>query len=60
MYDPKRGFGFIVPDGGDADLFFHVRDVGDDAEPQVGRRVAFDAGVNPRNGRPRATGVRLV
>ncbi len=58
-----RGFGFITPDDGANDIFFHnsavVGRVFD--ELQEGQRVEFDPGTDPRDARrTRATNVRLV
>lgn len=39
-YDPERGFGFITPDAGGADLFVHVSVLGG-IELQPGERVRF-------------------
>lgn len=57
-YDAERGFGFITPDAGGADLFVHVsvlRGVGDLAE---GDRVRFKVRQSDRG--PQADGVELV
>lgn len=58
-----RGFGFIAPDGGSQDLFFHqsaVEGRGFD-QLQEGQRVEFEAGTDPRNpGRSRAEQVRPI
>lgn len=54
MYNPDRGFGFIRSDDGE-DFFFHITAIVDEQwEPQQGRHVSFDVGINPRDGRPRA------
>ena len=58
-----RGFGFIAPDGGNQDLFFHQSAVEGRAFDQLreGQRVEFEAGTDPRNpGRSRAEHVRPV
>lgn len=61
----EKGFGFISRDdaAGASDLFFHhsaVADGGFDAM-QVGQRVNFDEGADPRDpSRRRATNVRLA
>ena len=57
-----RGFGFIKPDTGGQDLFFHANAVEGVTfeELREGQRVAFEAGEDPRNpGRARAEVVRL-
>lgn len=58
-----RGFGFIRPDGGTKDIFFHSSAVEDRQFDQLreGQRVEFEAGTDPRNpDRERAENVRLI
>jgi cold shock CspA family protein len=53
-----RGFSFIRCDAGD-DLFAHISNYGF-LEPQVGCRVSFERGVNPRTGRLEAKAVSIL
>ncbi|HEX5503440.1 MAG TPA: cold-shock protein [Thermomicrobiales bacterium] len=58
-----RGFGFIQPDGGTKDVFFHSTSVvGHQFDSlREGQRVEFDIADDPRNpGRLRAENVHLV
>ncbi len=58
-----RGFGFITPDDGGPDLFFHhTALVGRQIEDlREGQRVEYDEGTDPRNpSRTRAVNVRPV
>ena len=58
-----RGFGFIAPDGGNQDIFFHSSAVEGRTfdELREGQRVEFSAGTDPRNpGRTRAEHVQLI
>jgi CspA family cold shock protein len=60
MFSADRGYGFIKPDGGGADIFFHVSSVRKgNGEPEPGASVTFEVGVDERSGRPRATMVGL-
>ena len=58
-----RGFGFITPDNGNSDLFFHHTAVEEPTfeELREGQRVQFEPGQDPRDpSRQRATHVRLA
>ena len=58
-----RGFGFITPEGGNEDLFFHHSAVTDGGFEmmQEGQKVTFDKGTDPRDSsRERAVNVALV
>jgi cold shock protein len=61
----ERGFGFILPEGSDAngqDLFFHRSDVqGTEYEAlREGQRITYDLGRDERRNTPKATNVRAV
>jgi cold shock protein len=55
-----RGFGFIKPDDGGADVFFHHTGVvgGGFDSMQEGQAVSFDVGRDERSNKPRAENVR--
>ena len=57
-WNADRGFGFIVPDGGGADIFVHASDMSRiGGAPQTGWRLVF--GVRDgKDGRPRAFDVQ--
>lgn len=58
-YDDGKGFGFITPDSGGADVFVHARELADGL-PDVGEgeRVTYDVVVGDRG--PQARDVRLA
>lgn len=42
-YDANRGFGFLAPDSGGADVFLHINDIDiDEGALKPGAKVAFD------------------
>jgi len=53
FFNDARGFGFIVPDDGSPDLFFHVSNLPEDVEPNLNDAVEYAIGED-RNGRPKA------
>ena len=58
----ERGFGFIGPENGPEDVFFHRSALVDVSFEQLrqGDRVTFTAENDPRGKGPRAADVRLV
>jgi cold shock protein len=60
MYSEERGFGFIKPDDGSGDVFFHVTAPREGDEVNQGSAVSFEIGVDPKSGKSRAVSVDLV
>jgi CspA family cold shock protein len=60
-YFEEKGFGFLRPDGGGKDIFFHISRLhqGQATELVAGAKVAFDLGMD-RNGKIAASSVRLL
>jgi CspA family cold shock protein len=60
MYNEEKGFGFIRPDDGSNDVFFHVSSLREGDEVTVGKAVTFETGVDPKSGKTKAVSVDLV
>lgn len=61
FFDLERGFGFLAPDDGSADVFVHVSEVRPVAGERVlreGQAVSFDVGEGPRG--PQALAVAVT
>ena len=60
-YFEEKGFGFLRPDGGGKDIFFHISRLhqGEATELVPGTKVAYDLGMD-RNGKIAASSVRLL
>ena len=54
-----KGFGFVTPDDGGGEIFFHVSQLQGDEEPNAGDRASFMVGKG-RDGRPRAEQIRIL
>ena len=50
FFDADRGFGFIAPDDGGADLFVHVKNCTGIEELSQGQRVQFEERASKRKG----------
>jgi cold shock protein len=60
MFNDEKGFGFIRPDDGNTDVFFHVSSLREGDDITVGKAVTFETGVDPKSGKTRAVSVDLV
>jgi CspA family cold shock protein len=60
FFSDERGFGFIIPDDGGADIFFHISALRDDDEISPGKAVSFATGVDKKSGKTKALSVDLV
>jgi cold shock protein len=60
-YFEEKGFGFLRPDGGGKDIFFHISRLhqGDATALVPGVKVAYDLGMD-RNGKIAASSVRIL
>ena len=60
MFNESKGFGFIKPDDGGVDVFFHVSALRDGDEITEGKVVSFEIGVDPKSGKTKAVSVDLT
>jgi CspA family cold shock protein len=60
-YFEEKGFGFLRPDGGGKDIFFHISRLhqGQATELVPGTKVSYDLGMD-RNGKIAASSVRIL
>jgi CspA family cold shock protein len=60
-YFEEKGFGFLRPDGGGKDIFFHISRLhqGDATQLVPGAKVSYELGMD-RNGKIAASSVRLL
>lgn len=60
-YFEEKGFGFLRPDGGGKDIFFHISRLhqGQATDLVPGAKVAYDLGMD-RNGKIAASSVRIL
>jgi cold shock protein len=60
MFNDEKGFGFIRPNDGSNDVFFHVSALREGDDVTVGKAVTFETGVDPKSGKTKAISVDLV
>ncbi len=60
-YFGEKGFGFLRPDAGGKDIFFHVSRLqdGDATELVPGKRISYELGMD-RNGKIAASSIRFL
>jgi cold shock protein len=60
-YFEEKGFGFLRPDGGGKDIFFHISRLHQGQAPDLvpGAKVAYELGMD-RNGKIAASSVRVL
>jgi CspA family cold shock protein len=60
MFNDEKGFGFIKPDDGGNDVFFHVSALREGDEIVRDAAVSFEMGDDPKTGKSKAVSVDLV
>ncbi len=62
FFSAEKGFGFIVPDDGEPDVFVHVTAVQEAGMDILlaDQRVSFEMGTNSRTGRSKAVNLRVL
>jgi CspA family cold shock protein len=60
MFNEDRRFGFIQPDDGGVDVFFHVSALREGDEIARDKAVSFEVGVDAKSGKSKAISVDLV
>lgn len=59
FFNQDKGFGFITPDGGGADVFVHVSAV-QSGSLHDGDKVSYELGQDRKTGKSKAENVRTV
>jgi cold shock protein len=59
-YVAERAFGFIRPDAGGHDIFFHIKAFPLGTIPEFDMRVVYDVATSPRSGKLEAVDVRVL
>ncbi|WP_411033043.1 cold-shock protein [Shinella sp. BYT-45] len=58
FFNQDKGFGFITPDNGGADVFVHVSAVQSGGPLRDGTKVDYDIGQDRKTGKTKAENVR--
>jgi CspA family cold shock protein len=59
-YDANRGYGFIIPDDGSADVFVHASHLANADFLKKDQRVSFEIALGERRNKPRGDNVRVL
>ncbi len=60
FFNHDKGFGFITPDSGGADVFVHASAVQAGSALQEGQKVSYDIGQDRKTGKSKAENVRSI
>ncbi|MET4691149.1 cold-shock protein [Sinorhizobium fredii] len=60
FFNGDKGFGFITPEDGGADVFVHVSALQDGNSLSEGQRVSYEVGQDRKTGKSRAENVRVL
>jgi cold shock protein len=61
-FNAQKGFGFIQPEGGGADVFVHISAVerAGMGNLQEGQKISYETKVDPRRGKSSAENLKVV
>jgi cold shock protein len=60
LWNEERGFGFIRPEGGGQDVFFHVTALREGDEMAQGAKVVYEEDIDKKTGKTKAISVDLM
>ncbi|PCK77508.1 cold-shock protein [Rhizobium sophoriradicis] len=60
FFNGDKGFGFITPDNGGADVFVHVSALQGASNLSDGQKVSYDVGQDRKTGKSKAENVRVL
>jgi len=60
FFNDDKGFGFITPENGGADVFVHISAVDRGASLRDGQKVSYELGQDRKTGKSKAENVRVI
>jgi CspA family cold shock protein len=60
FFNQDKGFGFITPDNGGADVFVHISAVQAGGPLRDGAKVSYDIGQDRKTGKSKAENVQTI